>query len=303
VSTDTPASVHRCGHIAIVGRPNVGKSTLLNRLIGQKLAITSHKPQTTRHSIIGVNSVPGAQFIYVDTPGIHRRGGQAMNRYLNRTAKSVLAGVDAVLFVVEALVWSEEDQIVRDALREAGVPVIAVVNKVDKVQDKGRLLPYLAQLSERLELEAVVPVSARSGEHVERIEPLLAPLLPEGEALYPEDQLTDRSSRFLAAELVREQLTRLYDKEIPYALTVAIEQFEEHERLLRIHALVRVEKESQKAILIGRGGAALKEASRRARKAMEKLFGKKIYLRVWVKVDKSWSADEQALARLGYRDD
>ncbi len=296
-------SLHRCGHVAIVGRPNVGKSTLLNRLVGQKLAITSHKPQTTRHSIIGVNTLPSAQLVYVDTPGIHQRGEQPMNRYLNRTAKAVLAGVDVVVFVVEALAWSAEDQIVADALRDSDVPVLAVVNKVDTVKDKHCLLPFLASLGERLPFHVIIPVSARHGQHVDEIEAALLPLLPEGENIYPEDQLTDRSSRFLAAELVREQLTRLYDKELPYALTVEIEKFEEQGELLRIFALVSVEKASQKAILIGKGGAAMKEASRRARLAMEKLFGKKVFLRVWVKVDKSWSADEKALASLGYREE
>ena len=300
---DANVEVHRCGHVAIVGRPNVGKSTLLNRLVGQKLAITSHKPQTTRHSIIGVNTLPNAQLIYVDTPGIHRRGEQPMNRYLNRTAKSVLAGVDVVVFVIEALAWTAEDQIVADALREIDVPLLAVVNKVDTVKDKNRLLPFLASLGERLSFQAIIPVSARHGQHVEEVERALLPLLPEGENIYPDDQLTDRSSRFLAAELVREQLTRLYDKELPYALTVEIEKFEEQGELLRIFALVSVEKASQKAILIGKGGAAMKEASRRARLAMEKLFGKKVFLRVWVKVNKSWSADEKALASLGYRED
>ncbi len=299
--SDTP--VHRCGHVAIVGRPNVGKSTLLNRLVGQKLAITSHKPQTTRHSIIGVNTLPNAQLVYVDTPGIHRRGEQPMNRYLNRTAKSVLAGVDVVVFVVEALAWTAEDQIVADALRDIDVPVLAVVNKVDTVKDKNRLLPFLASLGERLSFQAIIPVSARHGQHVEDVENALLPLLPEGENIYPDDQLTDRSSRFLAAELVREQLTRLYDKELPYALTVEIEKFEDQGELLRIFALVSVEKASQKAILIGKGGTAMKEASRRARLSMEKLFGKKVFLRVWVKVNKSWSADEKALANLGYRED
>jgi len=303
VTKSSDTSVHRCGHVAIVGRPNVGKSTLLNRLVGQKLAITSHKPQTTRHSIIGVNTLPDAQLIYVDTPGIHRRGEQPMNRYLNRTAKSVLAGVDVVVFVIEALAWTAEDQIVADALREIDVPLLAVVNKVDTVKDKNRLLPFLASLGERLSFQAIIPVSARHGQHVEEVERALLPLLPEGENIYPDDQLTDRSSRFLAAELVREQLTRLYDKELPYALTVEIEKFEEQGELLRIFALVSVEKASQKAILIGKGGAAMKEASRRARLAMEKLFGKKVFLRVWVKVNKSWSADEKALASLGYRED
>ncbi len=302
MTTDKNTAYH-CGHVAIVGRPNVGKSTLLNRLVGQKLAITSHKPQTTRHSIIGVDTTLTAQFVFVDTPGIHRRGEQPMNRYLNRTAKSVLSGVDVALFVVEALVWTEEDQIVAEALRDAGVPVVVAVNKIDRVKDKSELLPFLARVDEHVNSQAVVPVSARHDRQVDSVREALAPLLPEGDAIYPEDQLTDRSSRFLAAELVREQLTRLYDQEIPYALTVEIERFEEHERLLRIHALVSVEKPSQKAILIGKGGAALKEASRRARESMEKLFGKKVYLRVWVKVVKSWSADEQALANLGYRDD
>ncbi|MGD2081768.1 MAG: GTPase Era [Chromatiales bacterium] len=292
----------RCGYAAIVGRPNVGKSTLLNRVIGQKLAITSHKPQTTRHTILGVRTLPGGQILYVDTPGIHRRGGNAMNRYLNRAARSVLRDVDVILFVCEALRWTREDQAVLEELRAKSAAVIVAVNKVDRVKDKTALLPFLDDLGRRLENRAIVPVSARTGVNLERLERAVVELLPTGPNLFPADQLTDRSERFLAAELLREQLTRRFSAELPYALTVELERFEEEGRLYRIGAMVWVERESQRKILLSHKGLALKEAAREARLQMERLFGRRVFLEVWIKVKKSWSSDEQALARLGYVD-
>jgi GTP-binding protein Era len=292
----------RCGHVAIVGRPNVGKSTLLNRLIGQKLAITSHKPQTTRHTILGVKTLPAGQILYVDTPGLHRRGANAMNRYLNRAARSVLRDVDLVLFVCEALRWTEEDQAVVDELGATRVPVITAVNKIDRVKDKSELLPFLERLAGRLDSREIVPVSARTGAQLEHLEKVVLQLLPAGPSLFPPDQLTDRSERFLAAELVREQLTRRFSAELPYALTVEIERFEEEGRLYRIGALVWVERESQRRILLSHKGLAMKEAAREARLQMERMFDRKVFLEVWVKVKKSWSSDEQVLARLGYVD-
>ncbi len=298
----TDLNTNRCGYAAIVGRPNVGKSTLLNRIIGQKLAITSHKPQTTRHSILGVKSVDGGQIVYVDTPGLHRRGDQAMNRYLNRTARAVLVDVDLIVFVVEALRWTEEDAMVLDLVKQAGVPTILVVNKIDLIKRKDELLPFLAEMAQRHEFLEVIPLSAAKGEQVERLEAKVLSALPEGDNFFPEDQLTDRSERFFAAELVREQLTRRYAKEIPYALTVEIEKFEQEGNLYRINALVWVEREGQKRIIIGEKGEALKEAARQARLEMERFFERKVYLNVWVKVKKSWSSDETALQRLGYGD-
>ena len=291
---------NRCGYAALVGRPNVGKSTLLNRLIGQKIAITSHKAQTTRHALLGIRTLPGGQILYVDTPGLHLRGGSALNRLLNRTAESVFRDVDVVLFVIQAMAWSEGDEAALNALRRLGQQVIRLVNKIDIVRPREKLLPFLAKVSERHDFGAVVPVSARKNENIGRIERLVLERLPESPNFFPEDQITDRSERFLAGELLREQLTRRYAAELPYALTVEVERFEETDRLYRIGAVIWVERPGQKAILIGKNGEALKETSRLARENMEKLFQRKVWLDVWIKVKKSWSSDEQALASLGY---
>ena len=291
---------HRAGHVALVGRPNVGKSTLLNRLLGQKLAITSHKPQTTRHSILGIRTLEQGQIVYIDTPGMHRRGEKAMNRYLNRTAAAALAGVDLVVFVVDAGHWGEEDELVLQRVRESRLPVLLVVNKIDRVKPRERLLPLMAELSRHTGIDDLVPVSARTGENCDRLEREILARLPEGENLYPEDQLTDRPERFFAAELIREQLILRYHKELPYAITVEIEQFQEQPHLLRIGALIWVERPNQKAILLGKGGRAMKETATIARKELEAFFQKKVFLRLWVKVKRSWSSDQASLAQLGY---
>jgi GTP-binding protein Era len=292
----------RCGTVAIVGRPNVGKSTLLNRLLGQKLAITSHKAQTTRHAILGVKSRDDGQILYVDTPGLHQRGGSALNRQLNRTARAALADVDLILLVLEAPRFTDEDRLALEAAANAGPPVVAAVNKVDQLKDKGQLLPYLAALGERHGFIEIVPVSARTGDQVPLLEDRLLAHLPEGERLYPDDQLTDRSERFFAAELLREQLTRRYARELPYAVTVEIERFEEQNGRYLIHALIWVEREGQKAIIIGRGGEALKATATEARRQMQRMFDCSVHLEVWVKVKQSWSSDEAALVSLGYGD-
>jgi GTP-binding protein Era len=292
----------RCGTVAIVGRPNVGKSTLLNRLLGQKLVITSHKAQTTRHAILGVKSRADGQILYVDTPGLHQRGGSALNRLLNRTARAALADVDVILLVLEAPRFTDEDQLALDAAAAAGPPVLAAVNKVDRLKDKAALLPYLQDLARRHDFADIVPVSARSGDQVQLLEDELLARLPEGERLFPEDQLTDRSERFFAAELLREQLTRRYAKELPYVVTVEIERFEDQGGRYLIHALIWVERESQKAIIIGRRGEALKATATEARLEMQRMFGCPVHLEVWVKVKASWSSDEAALVSLGYGD-
>jgi len=293
---------NHCGTVAIVGRPNVGKSTLLNRMLGQKLAITSHKAQTTRHSILGVKTTEQGQILFVDTPGIHERGGSALNRYLNRTARAAIADVDLVLLLVEALRFTKEDDLALRAVAEAGPPVIAVINKVDRLRDKTALLPFLQSLSERHGFDAMVPVSAKSGDQIEALEQAIMARLPEGENLLPPDQLTDRSERFFAAELLREQLTRRYAQELPYRTTVEIERFEDEGGRYLIHALIWVERPSQKAIIIGHRGEALKAAATQARLAMQRLFDCPVHLEVWVKVKDSWSSDEAALASLGYAD-
>jgi GTP-binding protein Era len=298
----TEPQVKRCGYAAILGRPNVGKSTLLNRLVGQKLAITSDKAQTTRHSILGIKTLEQGQIVFVDTPGLHQRADHAMNRYLNRTAKAVLQNVDVILLVVEACRWTAEDEGVLASVRKAGVPVILVINKLDRIKDKTDLLPYIAARSSELQYREVIPTSATSGQNIAALEQAVLQCLPRGDNLYPEDQVTDRSERFFAAELLREQLTRRYGKELPYALSVEIETFQEEGDLYRIGAVVWVERPGQKAILIGKEGAAMKETARLARLEMEALFERKVYLSVWVKVKTSWSTDESALARLGYRE-
>jgi GTP-binding protein Era len=292
----------RCGYVTIVGRPNVGKSTLLNRILGQKLAITSHKAQTTRHAILGIKTSPGGQILFLDTPGIHHRGDGALNRYLNRSARSAVGETDLVLLVVEALRWTPEDALALAALTAAEVPAIAVINKVDGVADKSALLPYLEALAARYPFRELFPVSAARGDGIAALEQAVVAALPEGEFQYPEDQITDRSERFFAAELLREQLVQRYGKELPYRTTVEIERFEEVDGRYRIHALVWVERPGQKAILIGRGGEAMKATATQARLEMQKLFGCPVHLEVWVKIKKSWSSDEAALARLGYHD-
>ncbi len=300
--TTQPDTPNRCGQVAIVGRPNVGKSTLLNRILGVKLAITSHKAQTTRHAILGIQTTSRGQAIFVDTPGIHQRGGGALNRYLNRTARAVMSDVDLALLLVEAGRFSREDEQALGALADAKTPVIAVVNKIDQLADKERLLPYLRELATRHSFVQLVPVSAKRGDQVDRLLELVIASLPEGDNIYPEDQLTDRSERFLAGELLREQIMQRYGQELPYKTTVEIERFVEEEGRYLINALIWVERDSQKAILIGRRGEAMKAAASQARQEMQKLFGCPVHLEVWVKVKKSWSSDEAALASLGYGD-
>ena len=291
----------RCGTVSIVGRPNVGKSTLINRLIGQKLSITAHKPQTTRHSIIGIKTVDAMQIIYVDTPGIHVNGKRVLNQVLNRTASSSLHDVNAVLMLVQALSWTDDDQRTFELVCNAGTPFYLVVNKVDLIKKKSDLLPFLASLPNHETLQDVLLVSARSGDGVEALESAVASHLPEAPFQFDEDDLTDRSSRFLASEAVREQLTRFLAEELPYSLSVEIEQFEESPELLRIGAVIWVEKQSQKGIIIGKGGQRLKDVGSRARQSMENLFGVKVYLQMWVRVKEGWADDERALRSLGYK--
>ena len=291
---------YRSGYAVLLGRPNVGKSTLLNRLLGQKLAITSHKPQTTRHRIVGIRSQDDGQIVFVDTPGIHDRGDKAMNFYLNRTAHSALQDVDVVLFLVQALAWTEEDERVLAAIARSKIPCIAVVNKVDLVKNKEELLPYIQEMSGRHPFLEVVPVSARDGDNAEVLAADVLKRLPEGEPIYPEDQVSDRSERFFAAELLREQLIRRYHQELPYAVTVEIERFEEEGGRYNIGAVIWVERDSQRAILLGKGGQAMKETATATRMAMNEFFQTRVHLEVWIKVKKSWSSDEASLVQLGY---
>lgn len=293
-------NLHKCGYIAIIGRPNVGKSTLLNRILGLKLSITSRKPQTTRHQILGVKTLDNAQYIYVDTPGIHSGGKKAINRYMNKAASSVIHDVDVLLFLVQALKWTDEDQMVLDKLKDVKAPVILVINKVDTVEEKKTLLPFIQDVSQKYQFNNVIPLSAKKGENVEKLEQAIGDLLPENPPLFQEDEYTDRSVRFLVAELIREKLVRELGKELPYETTVEIEQFKEDEKLITIHAMILVEKKGQKAIIIGNQGSRLKSIGTKARLDMEKMLEKKVFLQLWVKVKAGWSDSESALRSLGY---
>ncbi|CAK0769636.1 30S ribosomal subunit maturation GTPase Era [Gammaproteobacteria bacterium] len=293
---------HRCGFVAVVGRPNVGKSTLVNRLVGQKVSITARRPQTTRHRILGIRTRDEFQTIYVDTPGLHREGRYAMSRYLNRTANAALAagGVDVVVLVVAGTKWTEEDDLVLEMLNPVRVPVILAINKIDLIRDKATLLPHLQQISAKRDFFQLVPLSAIRGENIDTLERLIVPLLPEGVAQFPEDQVTDRSLRFLAAELVREKLIRHLGAELPYALTCEVEHFEEKGGLARVGIVIWVERPGQKAIVIGKEGAMLKRVGQEAREDMERNFERKVFLETWVRVRTGWSDDERALKNLGY---
>ncbi len=289
-----------CGYVALVGRPNVGKSTLLNRLLGQKISITSRRPQTTRHSILGIKTDQDTQIIYVDTPGLHTSAPRAMNRYLNRTAMDTLADVDIIVFMVDGKRWLPDDQWILDKLTNLNRPVILAINKVDRISRKDDILPFLAEVSLKYSFTDIVPVSALRGKNTDELEACIKKLLPESVAFFPEDQITDRSERFLAAEMVREKLFRKLGDEIPYGLTVEIEKFTQEGKLRSIYALVLVEKASQKRIVIGKQGQLLKEVGREARQDMQKLFASKVYLQLWVKVKEGWADDERALRSLGY---
>ncbi len=290
----------RCGYIALVGRPNVGKSTLLNRILGQKISITSRRPQTTRHQVMGIKTHEHAQLVYVDTPGIHGFSGRAMNRYMNRTAGSVLQDVDVVVFLVEALRWLPDDDLVLQKLAGVSCPVILAVNKVDQVKDRAALLPDLQALALRHPFDEIVPISASKGHNLAALETCIEQRLPVAPPCFPEDQVTDRSERFLVAELVREKLFRKLAREIPYGLTVEIESFRSEARITHIHALIWVERESQKNIVIGKQGALLKEVGQQARRDIETLIGAKVNLKLWVKVKEGWADDERSLRSLGY---
>lgn len=296
--------VSRCGMIAIVGRPNVGKSTLLNQILGQKISITSRKPQTTRHRIIGIDTEDGKQAVYVDTPGLHKEEKRAINRLMNRSASSSLGDVALVLFLVEGTLWVEDDQLVLDKVKDSGLPCWLIVNKADKVKEKDELLPHLQWLGQQGNFEKIIPLSAKQRVQVERVRQEVFQVLPESDYYFPEDYVTDRSSRFLAAEIVREKLMRFTGDELPYSVTVEIEQFKMTENgVYRINGLILVERETQKRMVIGKGGERLKTIGKEARKDMEEMFGSKVFLELWVKVKAGWADDERALRSLGYMDD
>ena len=286
--------------LAIVGRPNVGKSTLLNRLVGQKVSITSRKPQTTRHQVLGIQTTDRHQVVYIDTPGIHRQARRAINRYMNRAADGALEQVDVVLFMIRALQWKDEDDLVLERVAALSKPLLVVVSQVDRIKQKEQLLPFLATVQQHLPHGEVIPISAIHGQNIEVLEREIARRLPAGAPLFPEEQVTDRSERFLAAELVREKLTRTLGEELPYRLTVEIERFKTKNRVTHIDAVIWVERESQKGMVIGHEGRILKKAGEEARRDLETMLESKVFLRTWVKVKENWSDDERLLRLMGY---
>jgi GTP-binding protein Era len=297
-SSSTPENF-RCGYIAIVGRPNVGKSTLMNVLIGAKVSITSRKAQTTRHRITGIQTVDDAQFIYVDTPGFQTRHSNALNKTLNKTVTNTLISADVILFLVEAGTFGPADQQVVDLLPKE-VPVILVINKSDRVKDKAALMPFAQQIAAKHNFTAIVPVSAKLRFQVDSLQAEIKKLLPENAPIFGPDDITDRSEKFLAAEIVREKVFRLVGDELPYTSTVIIEQFEQEGDLRRIFAAVLVERDTHKSMLIGNKGARLKEISTQSRLDMEKLFGGPVYLEIWIKVKSGWADNEAGLRAYGY---
>lgn len=296
-------STSRCGYVAIVGRPNVGKSTLLNRILGQKLSITCRKPQTTRHQITGIRTEGEVQTIYVDTPGMHIAEGtrdKAINHYMNDAAKQALRDIDLAVFIIDRTKWTPEDELVLERLAYLECPVILAINKIDWLEDKATLLPFIEEVSKKRNFELIMPISALSGKQVNSLIKQIEKRLPKGPHFYPDDQVTDRSARFLASELIREKIMRQLGEELPYSATVEIEQYQQKGNVLHIHALILVEREGQRKIIIGDKGNQLKLIGRDARLDMEKAFETKVMLNLWVKVKSNWSDDDRALKSLGY---
>lgn len=291
---------HRAGFIAVVGRPNVGKSTLINAIVGRKISIVTNKPQTTRHRIIAVHNTDDAQLIFVDTPGIHRKASRAMNRLMNRTAVSALADADLILFVCEAERWTEEDEDVLKRVKTAGKPAMMLLNKVDRVHPKERLFEIITTMSKRHSFEEILPLSAQKGSNLDTLVSLIPQFLPESEALYFDDMVTDRSPEFLAAECIREKLTNALQQELPYGLSVQIERYEQRDGGVTINAIVWVERDSQKGMVVGKGGRVLKLIGREARLELRDALGVPVHLEVWVKVKANWADNEHDLRQLGY---
>lgn len=299
---ESPDGDYRCGYVALVGRPNVGKSTLMNRVLGQKLSIVTAKPQTTRQRIAGIKTTDRGQVVYIDTPGIHLAAKRALNRYMNRIARASFHDVDLILLLIEADRWTKQDEHVARALSKVDIPVLLVVNKIDRIADKTRLLQFLSDEVRTDRFSEVFLISARSGDGVERLENEVLASLPFSRPFYDEDMFTDRSERFLAAELVREQLMLRLHQELPYALTVEIEQFKRENGLVRIGAVIWVERDGQKQIVIGKGGNVLKKVGTQARHALQDLLDEKVFLQLFVKVSRDWSDNERALKQFGYDD-
>lgn len=294
---------YRCGFVAVIGRPNVGKSTLINAIIGRKVSIVTSKPQTTRHRILAVYTTADAQILFVDTPGLHRQAGKAMNRLMNRTATAALKDADAVLFVSDATQWTAEDDDVLKLLHDCRAPVIALLNKIDRVRPKEKLLDVISQMAERREFREILPISAEKGDNLDRLLAILPAYLPDSPPLFPEDMITDRSRDFHVAEIIREKLTLMLHQELPYGLTVQVERFERGERGVTIHAVIWVERDSQKGIVVGKGGATLKRIGRAARLDLIEHLGCRVHLELWVRVKSNWADSEKDLLSLGFDTD
>ena len=290
----------RCGYIAIIGRPNVGKSTLLNCILGKKISITTDKPQTTRTQILGIKTVGEDQFIYIDTPGMHEAGKLAMNRYMNRMANAVIGDADVIVFMVEAGRFSGEDAAALKKLQHTKVPVILAINKVDAIKEKNKLLPYIEKIQSKYDFSNIVPLSARKSDNVDVLQKIIGDLLPENPHFFPDNQITDKTMNFQIAEMIREKLIDETEQELPYSTIVEVENYEEKSKLIEISAIIWVERDGQKAIVIGEGGLRLKKIGVRARKDIEKMVGRKIMLRLWVKVKDSWTDNARALKHFGY---
>lgn len=290
----------RCGFVAVIGRPNVGKSTMINAIVGSKVSIVTPKPQTTRHRIVAVHTQDNSQILFVDTPGLHRNATKAMNRMMNRTATSALSDADLILFLCEANRWTEEDEAALKKVIDCGVPTIAVLNKIDKVHPRELLLETITEMNARGDFREVIPLSAKNGDNLDRLRELIPELLPESEPLFPEDMRTDRSEHFHLAELIREKLTLSLRQEVPYGLTVQIERYIEEPEGVAINAIIWVERDSQKGIVVGKGGKHLKKIGREARLEIKKGLGVPVHLELWVKVKENWADSENELQRLGY---
>jgi len=289
-----------CGYVALIGRPNVGKSTLLNFMLGRKVSITSRKPQTTRQRILGVKTADNAQIIFVDTPGLHSNTKRAINKYMNREARAALHDMDVILFVVDSGYWDEKDAWVLNQLKSVKSPVILVMNKIDQVKERSKLLPYMEKIAQEFNFHKIIPVSAKTGEQLDNLEKEITRCLPESPFYFPPDQITDRSEQFLAQEIIREKLMRGLGQELPYELTVTLIALKKEDKITRISAVIWVEKDSQKGIVIGKDGLRLKKIGQQSRLDLEKLFDQKVFLQLWVKVKTGWSDSERLLKELGF---
>lgn len=295
--------MNKCGYVAVIGRPNVGKSTLINRIVGEKVSIVTAKPQTTRHQILAIKTTSKGQILFIDTPGMHVGHKKALNKYMNRAAASAVLDVDLVLFLVEALVWTKDDEQALKALENIKTPVILVINKSDLAKNKEKLLPYVHQIFQQYEFQEVYYTAASKGKGVADLEDKIVQLLPESENYYQEDQLTDKSTKYLISELIREQLMLRLHQEIPYSVTVEVESYKDTGNIVHIHALIWCEREMQKNMIIGKQGETLKQIGSSARREIELLVAKKVNLKMWVRVKTAWANNNRLLQELGYKDE